>query len=496
MGQVRGALALASLEQYLGLFINFATIATLSRLLPPAEIGTAVVATGISTIVFSLREFATTEFLIQQTHVNEHDTRTAFTIFFLVSVVLAITLAASAQELANFYGSEELDTFLLISIVTMLVDAISNPVMSLLRRDMAFGRIAWIRSSGAFLAATVSITFAFLGFGFVSIAIGGLVGACLTAALAIAARPEAALFRPSLASWRAVFEFGRYRGAALAINRAYEALPQLILGRALTMHEVGIYNRANTVCGIPDRFLLSSVFTVAYPALAAALRDGQDIKAAYLMALSHITAVYWPALIVLAILAEPIVNIVLGPNWSETTVLVQLLALAAIFWFPATLTYPVLAALGANRDVFLSNLVGRSGAAVSLCSASLFGLTAMALSQFVNMPFQMFVALSFVKRHVHFRWLELVRALAPSLIVTVTSVAGPLILMAANDFEVDHRSIGLQIAIVMLAAAGWFAGLIIARHPMLAEVTRVRAAIAAAVAGLRGTPGNMTIRSP
>jgi len=483
MSNVRGAFALASLEQYVGLLINFAVIATLSRLLPPSEIGIAVVATGLSTIVFSLREFATTEFLIQQASVSEHDVRTAFTIFFLLSVILAMALWIAAPVLARFYGHEEVQLFLMFSIVTMLVESISSPIVALLRRDMAFGKIAWIKSAGSLLSALTSIGFAWSGFGFISIAIGGVVGMCLTTALAIRARPAGQMFRPSLSSWREVFEFGRYKGAAVAVDRVYESLPQLVLGRLLPMSSVGLYNRANAICAIPDRILLSSVFSVAYPALAAALREGQDMKAAYLKALALITAVYWPALLLLAILADPVVHIVLGPNWTAIIPLVQILSVASVFWFPAILTYPVLAAIGANRDAFLSNLIGRSAAAASLCSASLFGLTAMALSQFVNLPFQMFVALSLVRRHIRFGWRELAAALAPSLVVTVTSMVGPLAVVAARGLRLDY-SIGMGAVTAALAGAGWLAGLALSRHPMLAEVGRFSSA-AAGLTGMR-----------
>ena len=81
MSKIRSALALASLEQYLTLLVGFATVAALSRLLTPAEIGFAVVGTGLSTIVFSFREFSTTEFLIQKGALDEKDVRTSFTIF-------------------------------------------------------------------------------------------------------------------------------------------------------------------------------------------------------------------------------------------------------------------------------------------------------------------------------------------------------------------------------------------------------------------------------
>jgi hypothetical protein len=58
---------------------------------------------------------------------------------------------------------------------------------------------------------------------------------------------------------------------------------------------------------------------------------------------------YWPALLVLAILAHPIVHITLGQAWDEACPLVQILSVAADFCLPDIVTFAVLVAMGANR---------------------------------------------------------------------------------------------------------------------------------------------------
>ena len=66
---VRRAFAMAAGEQYVRLAINFASIAMVSRLLTPTEIGVSVIGTGIMAIALGLREFATSDFLIQRQEV-------------------------------------------------------------------------------------------------------------------------------------------------------------------------------------------------------------------------------------------------------------------------------------------------------------------------------------------------------------------------------------------------------------------------------------------
>jgi hypothetical protein len=100
-----------------------------------------------------------------------------------------------------------------------------------------------------------------------------------------------------------------------------------------------------------------------------------------LNALCFISAFYWPALILMALLAYPLVRLVLGDQWQAASPLVQIVALANLSWFPVIVTQPVLLAVNAMRHAFLSSLIALPLSAAVLCVASLFGVEAMAASQ-------------------------------------------------------------------------------------------------------------------
>ena len=60
---MRRALFFTTSERYLGLNANFATIAVVSRILTPSEIGVSVLAMAIISFALAAREFATTNVL-------------------------------------------------------------------------------------------------------------------------------------------------------------------------------------------------------------------------------------------------------------------------------------------------------------------------------------------------------------------------------------------------------------------------------------------------
>src|SRR4026208_2530883 len=91
---VRRAFAMAAGEQYLRLLINFVLIATISRLLTPSEFGVSVIGTGMIAIALRLREFATSDLVIQLQKVARDDVRTSFTLAFLLTVLITVAMFA------------------------------------------------------------------------------------------------------------------------------------------------------------------------------------------------------------------------------------------------------------------------------------------------------------------------------------------------------------------------------------------------------------------
>ncbi|MDR6433007.1 oligosaccharide flippase family protein [Brucella pseudogrignonensis] len=468
----RRGIVMAALEQYAGLLFNFLTVIAVSRFLGPAETGAGVVGLSIGAIIFSLREFASPEFLIRIDKVQDYDIRTSMTFLMIVTLVLSAGLYLAREYFAVAYHDPTLLLFLDITIIAALVESLSLPVVALLRREMAFGTLARIRTAGTGFGAAVTIAMAGLGFGHMCFAFGLLASALITTGMAIAIYPLARLLRPSLASINTAWRFGIYLGGNAGLNKICETFPQLMLGRFMPIASVGIYNRANTVSGLPDRIFLSAVFTVAFPMLSAHVREGGDISRAYIRALSYISVVYWPAQALLALLAYPLVNIILGPGWTEAALIVSITSLASLFWFPVILTYPLLMALGANREAFISNLISRLVATTILCFAALHGLLAVALSQFISLPFQMVVAIIYVRKHTKFSYSILGSELLKSALVTILALSGPLVMVAMDGFNLDmHWSKALLMGLV--AIASWFAALFVTRHPFTEELVPV-----------------------
>ncbi|WP_244514711.1 lipopolysaccharide biosynthesis protein [Ensifer sp. LCM 4579] len=469
MAAVKRALLLSTGERYFALVSNFVTVAAVSRILTPAEIGVSVIGMAIVGIAMSAREFASANFLIQHPHLTRADVRGAFTVMVLFTSTVTIALAFSAPLLAGAYGDERLAPYLRVIAAAFFLDLMAAPIITLLRRDMDFGKVAAINISGAVAATAVTISLALLGFSYMSFAWAWVASAVVTGLLAVGLSRQFWIFKPSLVGWRAMVAFGGYNGATNLLYKTYEAVPYLLLGRILSLDAAALYSRGLMICQLPDKVILGGAISVILPAFSAEARQGRSLKQPYLKALGLITALQWPALLVLAVLAYPIVDLLLGDQWHGVVPIVQIVAIASLFSFSFELNYPVLVSLGAVHDIFRRALIICPVSVVIITAAAFFGLRAVAFSLLLVIPFQAFVSLTFVRRHVVIGWLEIWSAVWRSAVVAAITVASPLAF-------VIYIGSGLEISLVKaliaaaFAGAGWLLGLWLTGHALLAEI--------------------------
>jgi O-antigen/teichoic acid export membrane protein len=472
MSSVRRALVLSFAQKYGVAAIYMLSTLAVARLLTPAEIGVFAVGNAVVAMAEMFRDFGVCTYLIQAREVTLTRVRTAFTVTLLLSTALSMLLLLLSSVIADFYNEAGVRLVLYMAAANFLIVPFAATIISLLQRDMEFDALMRIKLAQGASYSLCLIGLAALGFSYMSFAWAMLVCSVITTLVALFYRPDLKVFVPGIAEWRQVFAFGSISSATSFLNALYSNMPQLLLGRILDFGAVGLYNRSMMLCQLFDRFVLDGVNPVLLPAFATKVRNGEELKTIYLRALEYITALYWPFLLCLTLLADPAVKLLLGGQWGDAVPLVRIIALASLCLFPAFLTYPSLVAVGRVRDTLATSLITLPPSAALIFGASFLGLHAVAASLFLAAPFQVYVALIFIRRQIPFSWGEFARAIAKSAVASLCAAAAPAITVAVAGFRFD---ISIPVAMVagIGAIVGWMGGLALTRHPLWNEVLKV-----------------------
>jgi O-antigen/teichoic acid export membrane protein len=465
--------------------ISFALLPIIARLMGPAEFGISVLGMAALAIAEVIRDFGGGAYIIQEKQLTIDRIRTAFTITLGWTLILTVALLLAAEPLARFYEIPGLKVYLQIVAISYLIGPFVAPLFALMQREMAFDKIAIITIITTITNAVLTVTFASLGYSYLSFALANVVSACCGMVLGFYFRPQFSVFRISFAEWRRLVSFGRYQIGAGTLACLSSYLPYLIIGRVLDNTAIGLYQRAVTVSTLPLK-AVSAIDYVAFPAISAHLRDGGDIRHAYLRAVIFITGVHWPGLIVLALLAHPLVAILLGHDWLAVAPLVFIMALARLFGFADSLTNSSLLAAGRPRQLFLLHLIVIPVSLGLIALSAPYGINAVAWTMCLTAPLEFAVALYFIRQFVTFSIPELLSALRPSAIVTLLSALGPLLIVATHGWG-EHLHIATLAAALVLAGIGWGGGMWLTKHPLLDELRHAGAAGMKRLAGRRGS---------
>ena len=468
MSSVQRSIFFSAVEKYGSLFFFFVSTAILSRLLTPEEFGIFAIVGALTAIVAaSFQEFGGANYLIQKDGLSEQDIRTAFTVTFFLSILIGLVLYAGRNLLAEFFGKEDLQQGIAVSALNFAVWPIFITVSALFRREMKFGILAICNLVGNFLTSLVSIVLAIFHYSYMAPIWGALAGNVVIVVLLMVWRKDLRVFYPSFVGYLDVIRFGLYSSGVVVINIFYNMAPQLILARVLDFTAVGLYSRAGAVTQVFDKAVTQVLSPVIMPAIFAHTKAGGELKKIYLDAVELLTSVHWPFLTFVAIMAQPIILLWLGPMWVEIIPLVRMLSLAYLALFAACLSYPVLVAVGSVRDALISSLISLPPSLIVIFIASFFGIEAVAASALLTLPFQAFVTIYFISRHLSMKPKELMLATMKSAIVTLCSSAGAIMSIMIIHAGLMGSFAGLFLAMIF-AISGWLVGLMITAHPLLA----------------------------
>ena len=131
-----------------------------------------------------------------------------------------------------------------------------------------------------------------------------------------------------------------------------------IAGRAFDNHQLGLYAEALFLTQIFAAKFVPPLNEVAFPAYARLQNDREALSAGFLKAVRLIMLISCPLYLGMAVTAQPLVDVVMGPKWTEAAPLVAILALAMPVMTLHILFAPALNALGLPNIVVRNSLFG------------------------------------------------------------------------------------------------------------------------------------------
>lgn len=452
--------------------IGIVSTLTLSRLVTPAETGLFSVTLSVVLLAQTVREVGIVEFLMQDRDLTSEKIRTAFGMTIVVSWSLGSLIFLSRGWIAGIYGTPELGDLIGLASISFLVGPISSTTMALLNRNMEFGKLLRISISANLVNAVVSITLTSMGMGAAGLTIGQVSMGVTSAGVAALSQRSWDHFIPSLRAWRQILSFGVVVSTSNIINQIAARAPDLIIGRGLGYAAVGLFSRATGTVGLFGDLVASSIQAVTFPTFSRMNRQGENLRQPYLTIVAMMTGVALPSLTLVSVTAEPLVEALLGHQWSAVVPLIPLIATATMIDGFAPMSSVVYTVIGRVSQNLRITLLIRGAQVLSILLFVQFDLHWVAVGQIGCSVLGLVLNVRALRRFLGIGVVELFLASARSLLLAAMTVA-PVLAMQALQFDATH-SAWLTLALdFSVAGIAWLAGVAALRHPLAREIMTI-----------------------
>lgn len=334
-----------------------------------------------------------------------------------------------------------------------------------LQRAMDFALISRLEVLRVLTEVVVGIALALSGLGVVALAWGLLAGhAAYSVALVCLGRTGAGLrprTPPRLAEWGLFSGFGIRLTATQLLPRLSEIATVSLVTGLLGAATMGLLNRAQTIQRIMDRTLFDGLLPVVLPAMSGALARGVAPLEVYRRQISYLTAVCWPGFACIALLAEPLVLVLLGRDWQAATPGVRLLALAGLGLPFTKMSQKFFVAVGLVDRYLRITLATQLIGLILVAWAATVSFEAVCLAIAMTVCVKGAVVGLSVRHRFGAAPGHLRRLAGTGAIIVAATGAGPLAVLSAG---LPHFvELGLAVA---AAALGWYVALRLMRHPL------------------------------
>lgn len=420
---LRLSLILSTAQQYTELLITIPAMMIMSRLLTPAEIGVYSVAIAFVNVVHMLRDFGTSEYIVQSHSLSGDVARTAFTLTLILAWSLALILFLASPWVALFFNEPGLGNVLRILCLTYLMLPIGSTVNAMLIREMAFGLRYRINTTQIVVQNVVTIVLAWYGLGYYSPAWGAVAGMATSVAgcfyWAGHYRIRGGL---SLAHWRPILHFGLNKTLGSIVIRLGDSAPDFIIGRVLGFTQVGIFSRGFGLVRMFVGNISGAVGAVVFSEFSHRHREGTGAGALYLRSITYITGVGWPFLGFASLMAFPIMRVFFGDQWDAAVPILQLLAVHGMLCLVVLHYQELFTGSGRVGQATLWVSVWQSLIVASLVATAWMGLVALSWALIPATALAVICVMAGIVHVTEITWRAFATALWPSLVVFVCAI--------------------------------------------------------------------------
>lgn len=416
------------------LAVNFIVGIILARKLMPDDFGAiAMIQVFTSVLAIFTDGGGLTLALVRKENRTETDKSTVFVYNIVACYIIYGIIYCIAPLIAKFYAIPILCKLTRISSLSLLISPFAGIQRMHLTSAIDFKTQTSIGIAASLTSSILAITMAYCGYGVWSLAVPGVLHTIISTGLLIAIvrwKPNTGF---SWSSFRELFGYSSKLLISSLIDKIYNNITPLIVGKFFSPTQLGIYNQAQKWPNLPSQTFTSVLQTVTFPLLSKLQDDKVRLTTTYVHILRLSAYICFPLIVGLATIAKPLTIILVTEKWIDSVILMQLICLS-MMWYPIHAINLNLLTVTGRSDYFLKLEVIKKVLGLMVMFLALpFGLVAFCAAGIASSLVALFINTWYTKKIINYGFREQMKDLLPFLFNNL--IMGFLCLLVQMPFE-------------------------------------------------------------
>ncbi|MCH4823784.1 lipopolysaccharide biosynthesis protein [Gramella lutea] len=339
-------------QQFGNQLIGFLVSLILARILMPEQFGLIGMISVVMAVANSLLDGGTTNSLIRDPDCEESDYSTVFFFHFGVSILMYGMIYISSPLIAEFYEQPVLVKITRVYSISIIINALSIVQFAKLTKKMDFKTQTIISIPSVIFGGVIGIWMAYSGYGVWSLVFSNLATVKVKTIQIWGYSKWIPIFAFERDKFLKHFDYGYKLTISDLLNRIFNNIFLIAIGKYFSAAQVGFYTRAETMNQLPVRNISRTLEKVTFPLFVSIQNDDKRLKRVYKQIMQMVVYVVSPFLIYLAILAEPVFRFLFTEKWLPAVPYFQILCVTGLIYPLHSYNLDILNVKG-RSDLFL-----------------------------------------------------------------------------------------------------------------------------------------------
>jgi len=379
-----------------GLMVLFSII--IARQLTPADYGLVAMLNIFMVVAQIFVDSGFVEALIQKQNRTDVDFSTTFWFNIGIALLIYVILFLGSSLIAEFYDEPLLKDLFVWNALIFIINAFRTVQQAKLNISMDFRRQAWISIIAVSVSGFVGFWMACNGYGVWTLVWQMLIYNLLNVVLLWISTGWIPSLVFSFESFKSLFGFGSKLLLSRTLHALYMNGSYLLVGKFYSPVQTGLYSQAITMTSFLPLVFNDVVARVAYPIECELQDDNTALQYRFYQFLRFNAFVTFPLMIGLAVLAEPLVRLLLTEKWMEVVPLIQILCFAWMWQPVSIMTWQILNAKRRSDYCLKSEVVKKVVAFIILFTSVWGGITMLCIGWVFYCVLDLFIITIYTKR--------------------------------------------------------------------------------------------------